>query len=197
MTGTEDPIAPHRSLVGYSHWHPGLSRWPRRIESPMPKLRKLLGSCFGYAAVISSAMFTSLAPVLFRSPLPHVTSRFHAEPVQLLLIAMRELLLVMPAIVGVASGMAWWAIRKNAPSARPWAIAASISSLVQSAPFFLADVAIVQYSVTGVVGFTGVLVLSLALLSLGIAGIVAFGKHNAPGVAHAGLPLVTADVEHL
>ena len=162
----------------------------------MPKLQRLMRTYFGYAAIISSAVFISLAPVLLRSPLPHVTSRFHAEPVQLLLIAMRELFLVMPAVLGVVSGIAWWTLRIGAASARQWAVAASISSLVLSAPFFSADVAIVQYSVTGFVGFTGVLILSLTLLSLGIAGLVAFAKRNAPRVAEPGLAR-GADVEQL
>jgi hypothetical protein len=142
----------------------------------MPKLQKFLRSCFGYAAIVSSALFISLAPILLRSPLPHTSPRFHAAPLLLFLIAMRELLLLMPPVMAIVSGMAWWALRNGASSARQWAIAASISSLVLSAPFFDADVAIVQYSVAGVIGFTGVLVLSLALLSLGIAGLVAFGK---------------------
>ena len=64
------------------------------------------------------------------------------EPIQLLLIAMREMILLMPAVLAVASAMAWWTLRRGGPSARRWAIAASISSLVMSAPFLVADVAI-------------------------------------------------------
>ena len=159
----------------------------------MSKLQKLLRSGFGYAAIISSALFITLLPALLQSPLPHTTSRFHAEPFQLFLIAMRQLILLMPAVLAFAGGMAWWTLRIGSASARRWAIAASISSLVLSAPFFVADVAIVQYSVAGVVGFTGVLVLSIAHLSLGIAGLVAFGKDNSPFVAEAGRPHVTTD----
>jgi cytochrome bd-type quinol oxidase subunit 2 len=146
----------------------------------MPKLQKLLRSSFGYASIVSSAVFIALSPALLRAPLPHATSRFHAEPVSLLLIAMRELILVMPAVMAVMTGMAWWALRKGLPSARSRALAASISCLVMSTPFLVADVAIVSYSLAGAVEFTGVLVLFVTLLSIGIAGLVAFRKRSAP-----------------
>lgn len=159
----------------------------------MPELHKFLRSCFGYAAIASSAVAITLVPVFLRAPFPHATSRFHAEPIQLLLIAMREMILLMPAVLAVASAMAWWTLRKGDPSARRWAIAASISSLVMSAPFLVADVAIVQYSLTGAVGFIGVLVFFVILLSLGVEGLATFSKRNAPFVASPGLSRVTAD----
>ncbi len=159
----------------------------------MPKLHKFLRSCFGYAAIASSAVAITLVPVFLRAPFPHATSRFHAEPIQLLLIAMREMILLMPAVLAVASAMAWWTLRKGGPSARRWAIAASISSLVMSAPFLVADVAIVQYSLTGAVGFIGVLVFFVILLSLGVEGLATFSKRNAPLVTNPSLSGVTAD----
>ena len=149
----------------------------------MLKLHRFLRSCFGYAAIASSAVAITLMPAFLRAPFPHATSRFHAEPMQLLLIAMREMILLMPAVLALATGMAWWTLRKGAPSARRWAIAASISCLVMSAPFFVADVAIEQYSLTGPVGFTGVLVLFVTLLTLGIEGLATFGKREARYVA--------------
>jgi cytochrome bd-type quinol oxidase subunit 2 len=160
----------------------------------MPKLQKLLRSSFGYASIVSSAVFIALSPALLRAPLPHATSRFHAEPVSLLLIAMRELILVMPAVMAVMTGMAWWALRKGLPSARSRALAASISCLVMSTPFLVADVAIVSYSLAGAVEFTGVLVLFVTLLSIGIAGLVAFRKRSAP-LAASVQPRVTNGVQ--
>lgn len=160
----------------------------------MPKLQKLLRSSFGYASIVSSAVFMALSPFLLRAPLPHATSRFHAEPLQLLLIAMRELILVMPAVMAVMTGLAWWALREGFPSARSRALAASISCLLMSTPFLVADIAIVRYSLAGAVEVTGVLVLFIALLSLGVTGLVAFGKRTASFEAPVH-PRVTSGVE--
>jgi hypothetical protein len=157
-----------------------MARWS---ESPMPNLQKLLRSSFGYASIVSTAVFIALSPALLRAPLPHATSRFHAGPISLLLIAMRELILVMPAVMAVMTGMAWWSLRKGLRSARSRALAASFSCLLMSTPFLVADIAIVRYSLAGAVEVTGVLVLFITLLSLGVAGLVAFGKRNAPFAA--------------
>jgi hypothetical protein len=145
----------------------------------MPNFQKLLRSSFGYASIVSSAVFIALSPALLNAPLPHATSRFHAGPVSLLLIAMRELILVMPAVLAVMTGMAWWSLRKGLPSARSHALAASFSCLLMSTPFLVADIAIVRYSLAGTVEATGVLALFVTLVSLGVAGLVAFGKRNA------------------
>jgi len=162
----------------------------------MPKLQKLLRSSFGYASIVSFAVFIALSPALLRAPLPHATARFHVGPVSLLLIAMRELILVMPAVMAVMTGMAWWALRKGLPSARARALAASIACLVMSTPFLVADIAIVSDSLTGPLGFTGVLVLFATLLSLGLAGLFAFGKRNAASTATV-TPRVTSDAQGL
>lgn len=163
----------------------------------MPKSQKLFCNCFGYVAIISSAVFITLLPVLLRSPLPHATPRFQADFLGLLLIFMREMILVAPPVVAVVNGMAWWSLRNGAPSARRWALAASLSSVVLSAPFLVADAVIVQYSLTGAVGFTGVLVLFLILFSLGFAGLAAFGKRDAMLLADPDLPRVTTGGKQL
>ena len=159
----------------------------------MPVLRKLLGRCYGYASLIAAAMFISLAPVLFRSPLPQVTPPFHAEPLALLFIAMRELVLLMPPVVAIVSGMAWLTLRKGAPSARQWAIAASISFLTLSAPCLNASVAIVQYHLAGIIELVGMVVLFATFFLLGIAGIFAFGKRTSKH--ETCLSLTTASAE--
>jgi hypothetical protein len=145
----------------------------------MLKRYKLLRNCFGYAAIISTTVFLTLLPMLLGAPIPHATSRFHADFLALLLIAMREMILLVPPVVALVNGMAWWALRNGAPSARRWAIFASVSCLVLSAPFLVADVAIAQYSLAGGVEFAGVLVLFLILSSFGIAGLAAFAKRDA------------------
>ena len=159
----------------------------------MLKLQKFMRTAFGYASIVSSAVFIALSPALLLAPLPHATPRFHAGPVPLLLIAVRELMLVMPAVVSVSTGLAWWALRKGLPSARSHSLAASFSCLLMSIPFLVADIAIVSYSLTGAVGFTGVLVLFVTLLSLGVAGLVAFNKRNL-SLAASVMPQLANDV---
>ena len=149
----------------------------------MTVIQKFTRTCFGYTSIVSACVFVSLAPFLLSAPLPHATPRFHAGPVSLLLIAVRELILVMPAVLSVVTGMAWWSLRKGLSSARPRALAASISCLVMSTPFFVADISIARYSLSGPVEFTGVLLLFVAMLSIGITGIVAFSKRSLPRAA--------------
>ena len=145
----------------------------------MPKLQKLLRSSFGHASIVASAVFIALSPFLLRSPLPHATPRFHADSFALLLIAMREVILVMPGVLAVSAGLAWWAMRKNLSSARPRVLTASVACLLMSAPFLVADFAIVNYSLAGIVEFTGVLIVFVTLLSIGTTGLVVLGKRNA------------------
>jgi hypothetical protein len=159
----------------------------------MLKLQKFMRTAFGYASIVSSAVFIALSPALISAPLPHLTARFHAGPVSLLLIAMRELMLVMPAVLAISSGLAWWALRKGLQPARSRALAASASCLVMSTPFLAAGIAIRLYSLAGPVEVTGVLVLFVTLLSLGIAGLVAFRKP----IASLAEPIQTHQAGHV
>lgn len=163
----------------------------------MPILQKLLRNLFGYAAIISAGVFATMVPALLRAPFPHATARFHAEPYGLLLIFMRELIMLAPPFVAILNGMAWLTLRKGSQSARPWAIAASCSFLVLSAPFLVADFVILQYRLTGAIGFLGVLILFVALSSLGVAGVAAFAKRDAMFVSDLGNAPVIGDTKSL
>ena len=140
----------------------------------MPEL-KILRNCFASATIVFAFVFATTVPVLLRSALPHATPSFHAEPVGILLIAMRELIVLMPPVIAIVNGLAWWTLATKRPSARYWAIGASASLLGMSLPFFIADLVILP----GTVGFFGVLVLGLALSSIGITGLAVFGKLDA------------------
>lgn len=163
----------------------------------MPLMQKLLRNLFGYAAIISAGVFATMVPALLRAPFPHATAHFHAEPYGLLLIFMRELIMLTPPFVAIANAMAWLTLRKGSKSARPWAITASISFLVLSVPFLIADIVILQYQLTGFVGFAGVLVLFLVLSSFGIAGVAAFAKRDAMSVSEIRRPNVASNKESL
>jgi hypothetical protein len=140
----------------------------------MPEL-KILRRCFAGASIVFAFVFATMLPALLRAPLPHATPRFHAEPVGILLIAMREMILVMPPFVAIVNGIAWWTLRNNLAATRRWAIGACSSFLVMSVPFFVADLVIQP----GTVGFIGVLLFALALSSIGITGIAVFSNYGA------------------
>ena len=110
---------------------------------------------------------------------------------------MRELILLMPPVVAIVGGMAWLALRKGAPSARQWAIAASLSLLVLSAPFLDAGVAIMRYHLAGIIQLIGVFAFFAASFLIGIVGIIAFGKPNSTHETNLGLTTVAADSHSL
>ena len=115
-------------------------------------------------------------PVLVRAPFPHATSRFHAEPVGILLIVMREMILMLPPVLALVNGAAWWAVKNSRPSARRWAMAASYLFLVFSVPFFVADIVILQYAMVGTIGTLGVFLSSLLFSGMGITGLAYFTR---------------------
>lgn len=163
----------------------------------MPKRYRVLQNCFGYAGCTAFTVFLTLFPVLLRAPLPQSNSRLHADFFGIVLIVMREMLLLFSPVVAILNGTAWWALRKGVHSARWWAILGSISTLVLSTPFLVADVAIAKYSLTGVVTFAGVLALFLTLFSLGVVGLAAFSKHDATLAADYGVRSFKTDREGL
>ena len=139
---------------------------------------KILRRCFAYAAFVFALMFIASIPVLIAAPFPHTTPRFHAEFVGFLLIAMREMILLMPPFVAVINGIAWWAVKNSRPSARNWAMAACASFLVLSIPFFVADVVILQYSLFGAAGVIGVFVFAMVLSAIGLTGLAVFSRYE-------------------
>jgi hypothetical protein len=91
------------------------------------------------------------------------------------------LLFGMPPIVAFLYGMAWWKLRRGAPSGRRWAIAASCSILVQGIPFYLATGVLFFYVYTE--RWREFLVLDLVTLFIGIAGLLFFLPRNSAPAA--------------
>ena len=137
---------------------------------------KILRKCFAYTAFVFALVFIVTGPVLVQAPFPHPTSHFHAEPVGILLIVMREMILMLPPALALVNGMAWWAVRNSQPSARRWAMAASYLFLVFSVPFFVADIVILQYAMVGTIGTVGVFLSSLFFSGIGITGLAYFSR---------------------
>ena len=144
----------------------------------MAELR-ILRRCFACIAFVFALVFIAMIPAIIQAPFPHITSNFHADPAGIFLIGMRELILMMPPVIALANGIAWWAVKSGRPSARRWAKASSSLFLLFSVPFFVADVVIMQYQMAGAVGIIGVLLSSLIFSGLGITGLAYFTRCEA------------------
>jgi hypothetical protein len=144
----------------------------------MSLLQKILHKSFLWSAIVFAAIFLEMTPILMRSPLPHPIARFHAQPFDILLMAAREILLIMPAVAAFACTMAWWTRRNNASDARHWSILASASMIALSTPFFVADFTLLRYFAGRTFDFVGVLAVAIVLFSIGIIGVATFGRRN-------------------
>lgn len=146
----------------------------------MLKLRKLLPGVFPFvAALFVLVSFGSVSRLILsaRSPhhfLIHRDLSPWMQGLSLVLLALSELILAMPPLVAFLYGMAWWKLRGGKPSGRGWAIAASVSMLVQAVPLYTATLYIYRYSSRGAGGLNAFLLIDLATLALAVAGLVAF-----------------------
>lgn len=81
-------------------------------------------------------------------------------------------------------GMAWWTVKQNKPSARNWAIVASIISCLIGLGLSVSELLLMQRVQTrglhippgGLLEFG---ILNLAFLGVGVAGLIAFSRHDA------------------
>jgi len=140
---------------------------------------KILRRCFTYATFIFALLSFVVLPPLFHAPFPRATANFHADPAGIILFAMRELILMLPPVLAVVNGIAWWTLKTNRESARRWAMAASSLFLVYSLPFFVADIVIVEYSMSGTFAIIGVFVSTLFFSALGVTGLACFARREA------------------
>jgi hypothetical protein len=85
-------------------------------------------------------------------------------------------IIAIPLVMTFLNGMAWWRIKKGKPSARGWAIAASLSLILSSITIILPLRAMWKYFPVGI--SIGLLVLCGVMIALGIAGLVAFGRRD-------------------
>lgn len=146
---------------------------------------KVMRLCFMYAAFIFGMLAIPTVPVLIQSPFPHATPYFHLDPLGMLLITMRQLILMLPPALSIVSGLAWWTLRKNRSSARRWAMAASSLFLVYSLPFFVADIVILEFSLAGAFAIIGVFVSALFFSAFGVTGLAFFSRYEVVGPVSA------------
>jgi len=135
--------------------------------------------CFASTAFIFALVSITMFPIFLRAPFPHATSHFHADPAGLILIAMRELILLMPPAMALVNAAARWTVRKGHSSARQWAIASSSLFLVYSLPFFIADITLLEYHFGGAIAVIGVFLSAVCFSGLGITGLAYFTRCEA------------------
>jgi len=140
---------------------------------------KILRRSFAYAAFVFALVSFAAIPALLHAPFPRATANFHVDILGIVLIAMRQLILMLPPVLAVVSGMAWWTLTKSRASARLWALTGSSLFLIYSLPFFVAAIAMIEYSLAGAVPIIGVFVSSLFFSALGISGLACFTRREA------------------
>lgn len=134
---------------------------------------KIFRRCFGYTAVMFAFVFVAMLPLC------RVTVRMppHLDITGPLLVATIILMTVLPAVLTVVNGTAWWMIRKGNPAARHWAIAASTCLLLMSVPFYLTGSLMLHYDASRVLLYQD-LVAGLILSSLGTVGLIVFARYD-------------------
>ncbi|WP_109489196.1 hypothetical protein [Occallatibacter savannae] len=148
---------------------------------------KVLRLCFMYAAFIFGMLSFAVLPAFIRTPFPHATPYFHLDPLGALLIAMRELILMLPPALAIVSACAWWTLKKGRASSRRWAMAASSLFLIYSLPFFVALIAIVEFSLAGAFAIAGVFVSGVFFSAFGVMGLAYFSRYQALATAAVAL----------
>lgn len=149
----------------------------------MLRIRRYLCSCFGLiAAIYLFATFFTISRMFSPHSASHPFPLLHAAPLhfQLLstvLLALSELVRAMPLLLGALYAMAWWTVKQGKASGRSWAIAASVTMILQTVPFFLVPILFwTRYHQSGINGF---IILGLSMLALGLAGVAAFWRRDA------------------
>jgi hypothetical protein len=88
-----------------------------------------------------------------------------------------RLVLLMPVGLAFLYGMAWWKVRNGKPTARLWAIAASLSMVLQSIP--LSFMVYLEWTHGSRRHATSSITLLGPIVAIGIAGLVAFHRRGA------------------
>jgi hypothetical protein len=154
----------------------------------MLRFRKLLCGCFGLLALVYLPFSVSTVPTLLYPPQQHEllpvapATAITGQLVAIFYGEFTRLLFAAPLLLGLLYGMVWWTFTDGRSSARRWAIAASLVSILLSLPIVVTTIYLLSHSATGSRGF---LVFGVFGLALGIAGLVAF----APGDAMAQISL--------
>jgi hypothetical protein len=149
----------------------------------MLKLRKFLCACFGNLALVFILVSISTVSRLFHSY--HARGLLSSTPgaihhnklLSIFLVVLLIIIRVLPPLVALLNGMAWWTVRKGKASGRGWAIAASLSLILLSIPIFASGFFAWKY--TPIKFLMGLFVIGASMMAFGITGLVAFARSDA------------------
>ena len=160
------------------------------MDTPaMHQLRGFLRICFGYVALISTLLSAfMLASLFWMAQHPHVyhyTYRGQRRVVvSAVLIVLSRLVRLLPIPMAVTYGMAWWTLKQCRPSARRWAIAASILLALSSAAML-----VVRLVLWPPGHFRGSFVaFQIFFIGTGILGLIVFVKSTSASIAAKAQP---------
>ena len=148
----------------------------------MLRFKKILCACFGNIALVFILVSVST--------LPHVFSTSHAEEFRLtpqqwtlqrellrvLAETLARLIFLLPLILGVLYGMAWWTVRSGKPSGRKWTIAASVAMILQGIPQIV--ITCVAWDKLSGLALEGFLALDATVLGIAIPALIVFAPRN-------------------
>jgi len=163
----------------------------------MLTVRKILRSCFAYAALIYLVASSSLIPVLYRSQAANreflSSAPRTATLIEQMLLLLSQLIFATPVILALLNGMAWWTLRTGKKSGRVWAIAASLSLVLSSIMLWLTDLYLNSHFALRPPPLFQWIIGVPALI--GMAGLVAFGPRNST-LVNADAPRIAGDGTH-
>jgi len=148
----------------------------------MLKLRKFLCGCFGLLALLYLPFSVSTIPALLYSPkinglLPVTPAGFAFwRFIALFYREFARIMLATPLLLGLLYGMVWWTFKEGRTSARSWAIAASLASILMSLPILVTTIYLSSHAAPGSMRLLAFGGLGLAL---GIIGLVGFAPRDA------------------
>jgi hypothetical protein len=159
----------------------------------MLKLRKFLCRTFGFLAVLFSLVaYPQMSQFVqdvhnrsFMQPATDLQLSSALIALRVVLLTLAELLHLMPIILTILYGMAWWSVRRKKSSARGWALAASSALAFLAVPFSIVAYFSLRYSSQSAVA-TYFVSLSAVLVAPGVAGVIAFAAKDSFGSPEIG-----------
>ena len=150
----------------------------------MLTLRKFLRACYGYLAALF--LFASIYSVpsfvrSYREDLRDAAMNPEIELWRAIVSESSRLVELIPLLLGIFFGLAWWTLRQGKPSGRTWALVASVISILTGFPLIVVLFFTIKYG-------RGLAPLSFLLLPaippvIGIAGLAAFARRNPDSLA--------------
>jgi hypothetical protein len=164
----------------------------------MQKLRSFIRSCFAYLAAIYLFASFGTIPAMIRTHRDAAQYRQQGvslSGVNLFLIGLSYFIFLIPPLLAAIFGAAWWTLKRGMPSARRWALAASITMILSSLPMLPGAYSIWKWE-NGRFGNVAFILFVLIAASLfgGVAGLYAFWREQ--DLAAEDPPRVAGDGTH-